>query len=142
MLTKKKYTTKDVGLKYGFRSGLEESTAADLKARGMPFTYEETRVSYVVPARKARYLPDFLLGNGIIVETKGIFNAQDRQKHILVRSQNPHLDIRFVFNNPKQKISKTSKTTYADWCIRNNFKFAKEIIPQEWLNEPPKETQA
>jgi hypothetical protein len=136
--TRKAMSAAEVGLKYGFRSGLEEEVAADLKARGVSFTYEEVKLNYVVPARKARYTPDFVLPNGIIVETKGRYMAQDRQKHLLVKAQNPELDIRFVFNNPNAKISKKSPTTYAAWCLRYGFKFAKGLIPQEWTDEPAK----
>jgi hypothetical protein len=87
----------------------------------------------VVPERKAKYTPDFVLPNGIIVETKGRFVVADRQKHLFVKAQHPELDIRFVFSNSKAKISKTSKTTYADWCTQHGFKYADKEIPNEWL---------
>ena len=45
------------------------------------------------------------------------------------------MDLRFVFNNSKAKLSKKSKTTYADWCNKNGFKFADKLIPDEWFNE-------
>lgn len=131
-------TAKEVGLKYGFRSGLEEDVAKELEALGVPFEYERHKIEYVVPSRKAKYTPDFVLGNGIIVETKGRFLAQDRQKHVLIKKQRPDLDIRFVFTNPNQRISKKSKTTYADWCLKFGFQFAKGSIPHEWLGEPTK----
>lgn len=138
--TKRGMSSAEVGLKYGFRSGLEEEVARDLTARGVSFTFEEVKVNYIVPARKAKYTPDFLLSNGIIVETKGRFMAADRQKHLLVKAQNPELDIRFVFNNPNAKISKKSPTTYASWCLKYGYQYAKGLIPEAWTNEPPKET--
>lgn len=123
-----------VGLKYGFRSGLEKRVADELKSQGISFTYEEETIHYVKPARKARYTPDFKVGE-MYIETKGRFLVPDRQKHILIKQQHPHLDIRFVFSNPNQKISKNSKTTYAQWCEKHEFLYAKESIPQAWLRE-------
>lgn len=131
----KKLTAKQVAKKYGFRSGLEERIAEQLDKAGIEYTYEKVKLNYVKPASKHVYTPDFVLANGIIVETKGRFLPADRQKHILVKRHNPTLDIRFVFSNSKARISKISKTTYADWCIKNGFKFADKTIPEEWLHE-------
>lgn len=131
-------TSKSVGLSYGFRSGLEETIGRDLEAAGVKVVYEECKISYTKPARKSTYTPDFELPNGIIVETKGRFVVADRQKHLLVQAQHPHLDIRFVFSNSKQRISKTSTTTYADWCVKNGFKFSDKKVPAEWLEEKRK----
>jgi len=121
-----------VGRKYGFRSGLEEKVAEQLEKASIRYHYETYKIEYqVVESRK--YTPDFLLPNGIIVETKGRFVASDRKKHLLVKKQHPFLDIRFVFSNSSQKISKTSKTSYADWCNKHGFIFADKLIPEEWL---------
>lgn len=125
-----------VGLKHGFRSGLEEALAAQLTAAGVSFEYEETKVAFTEPAKKRTYTPDFRLPNGIIIETKGRFLTEDRQKHLLVKAQHPHLDIRFVFSNSRAKINKRSTTTYADWCLKNGFLFADKTAPAAWLKEP------
>lgn len=124
-----------MGHLYGFRSGLEERIAQELKDRGIPFTFEETRIEYLKPAKKAKYTPDFVLPNGIIIETKGRFLTADRQKHLLIKQQYPDLDIRFVFSNSRQRISKQSKTTYADWCEKHGFAYADVSIPDTWLKE-------
>jgi len=125
-----------VGLKYGFRSGLEKRVADELNSQGISFSYEEMKIEYTRPARQSKYTPDFVLTNsGIIVETKGRFMTDDRAKHLLLKAEHPHLDIRFVFSNPKQRISKASKTTYAMWCEKHGFKYAKGSIPIEWLRE-------
>lgn len=124
-----------VGLKYGFRSGLEEKIAEQLDALGVPVRYEEETIEYTKPAKRSKYTPDFILPNGIIIETKGRFVTADRQKHLMIQEQYPDLDIRFVFSNSRNRISKTSKTTYAMWCEKNGFQFADKIIPEEWLNE-------
>jgi hypothetical protein len=128
-------TAKQVAIKYGFRSGLEERVAEQLDQLGIEYTYEKVKLKYIKPASQHVYTPDFVLANGIIVETKGRFLAPDRQKHILVKRHNPDLDIRFVFSNSNARISKTSKTTYAMWCRKYGYQFADKTIPKEWLNE-------
>ena len=135
MATKRKLSAKQVAKKYGFRSGLEERIAEQLDKAGVDYTYEEVKVKYIKPASQHVYTPDFVLANGIIVETKGRFLMADRQKHILVKRHNPTLDIRFVFSNSNARISKTSRTTYASWCEKNGFLFADKQIPEEWFNE-------
>jgi len=126
-------TSKQVGAKYGFRSGLEDKISQQLTSAGVPFEYESTKIEYIKPERKAKYCPDFVLPNGIIIETKGRYLTADRQKHILIKAQHPELDIRFVFSNSRSRISKQSKTTYADWCEKNGFKYADKSIPKDWL---------
>ena len=133
--TSRPLTRQQVGVKYGFRSGLEESVAAQLEAAGVPFEFEELVITYTRPARQSRYTPDFILGNGIIVETKGRFLTADRQKHLLVKEQHPEADIRFVFSNSRTTISKRSRTTYGMWCEKHGFKYADKAIPGQWLNE-------
>lgn len=128
-------TAKQVAIKYGFRSGLEERVAEQLDQLGVEYTYEKLKLKYTKPASSHVYTPDFVLSNGIIVETKGRFLAPDRQKHILVKRHNPDLDIRFVFSNSNARISKSSKTTYAMWCRKYGYKYADKTIPEEWLNE-------
>lgn len=127
------------GLKEGYRSGLEEKIAADLEAKGIPFEYEKLKIKYVKPAKESTYTPDFRLPNGIIVETKGRFVTADRLKHLEIQKQYPELDIRFVFSNSQQKISKTSKTTYAAWCEKHGYLYADKAIPDAWLAEVKKE---
>lgn len=99
----------------------------------MKVEYETTKIKYVVPESLHTYTPDFVLPNSIIVETKGRFVVADRKKHLLIQKQHPTLDIRFVFSNSKAKISKGSKTSYADWCDKYGFLYADKLIPEEWL---------
>ena len=120
-----------------FRSGLEARTAKSLKAKGVKFTYEKLKVPWVDPRTKT-YTPDFVLENNIIIETKGRFLASDRMKHLFVKDQHPELDIRFVFTNPQARLSKKSKTTYASWCDKHGFQYAREHIPDAWLKEKKK----
>lgn len=118
------------------RSGLEDRTMKDLADRGVPYRYEKVKVAYTKPESGHKYTPDFELENGIIIETKGLFTAPDRQKHLLVKQQHPELDIRFVFSRSASKITKGSKTSYADWCVKNGYQFSDKTIPQSWVDEP------
>lgn len=131
------------GLVAGYRSGLEEKISAGLTAAGVTFEYESERIRYEQPARMRSYTPDFIVttksGKTIYLEGKGRFVTQDRSKHLMVRNSNPDLDIRFIFSNPQQRISKQSKTTYALWCEKNGFLYCKfdptEVVPRSWLME-------
>ena len=126
---------RNVGLALGFRSGLESTVAAQIKAAVGSVAYEQEIIKYVKPERTSKYHPDFKLPNGIYIETKGRFVTADRQKHLLIQEQHPTLDIRFVFSNPNSRISKTSATTYAMWCEKHGFMYAKLLIPAPWFKE-------
>ncbi len=125
------------GIAAGYRSGLEESTALDLKDRGIEFTYEETKIKWT-DMKIRSYTPDFVLENGIIIETKGRFVSTDRRKHKEIQKQFPEHDIRFVFNNSRAKLYKGAKSTYGDWCNKNGFLYSDKIIPEEWTEEEKK----
>lgn len=110
----------------------------ELNNAGADYSYEKHRVDYTSAPVLHHYTPDFVLGNGIIVETKGLFSVADRQKHLLIQKQHPDLDIRFVFSNSRTKIRKGSKTSYGDWCEKHGFVYADKYIPLDWLSEPKK----
>ena len=122
------------GLKYGYRSGLEDRISEQLKSLNVLFKYEEFKIQYEVNEIRT-YTPDFELPNGIIIESKGRFVAADRKKHLTVKRQYPKLDIRFVFSNSKAKINKGSKTSYAEWCQRHGYLYADKLIPEQWIKE-------
>ena len=114
-----------------YRSGLEKKVAELLGNLSIPFEYESTKVPYVL---QCNYTPDFLLPNGIYLETKGQFTPEARRKMLAVKEAHPDLDIRMVFQAPFNKIAKRSKTTYAAWCERHGIKWAAyHSIPSEWL---------
>mgnify|MGYP003654418138 FL=1 len=127
-------TTRQRAIKAGYRSGLEETISTQLKVLKVPVKYETEKIKYEVNEVRT-YTPDFILPNGIIIESKGRFVAADRKKHILVKKQHKDLDIRFVFSNSRAKISKGSKTTYGDWCSKHGFLYADKLIPIEWIKE-------
>lgn len=133
MAKKAQRSTVGAAHRLGFRSGIEVKVAKQLEEAGIKVEYETTKIRYVQPETKHTYTPDFVLPNGIIIETKGRFVAADRKKHLLIKQQHPDLDIRFVFQRSQNTINKGSKTTYADWATKNGFLYADKEIPDEWL---------
>tara|TARA_R100000234_G_scaffold104357_1_gene74136 strand:- start:1044 stop:1499 length:456 start_codon:yes stop_codon:yes gene_type:complete len=120
--------------KYGYRSGLEHKVALNLKEQKIVYLYEAIKIEWEDLAYRT-YTPDFVLPNGLIIETKGMFTAADRRKHIAIKKQHPKLDIRFVFENSRRKLRKGAKSSYAEWCIRYGFLYYDRIIPEDWLKE-------
>jgi hypothetical protein len=138
-MAKKKFSIRALARKHGYRSGLEDKISEQLKFTGKTWSYESEKLKYTIPERVATYTPDFILikkdGSKMYIETKGRFTAIDRKKHLLVKSSNPELDIRLLFQTPNNKITKNSKTTYADWANKNGYLWAAKEIPVEWLEE-------
>ena len=133
------HSARRVALKNGYRSGLEHSIALYLLTYKTTFDYESIKIEWEDLTYRT-YTPDFILKNGIIIETKGRFLATDRRKHIAIKQQHPKLDIRFVFSNSKTKIGKKSKTTYAKWCELKGFKYhcvysTGKLLPDDWVKE-------
>ena len=120
-----------------YRSGLESDIAEYLKDKQNQVRYERLKIEWE-DLRYRTYTPDFILDNGIIIETKGIFDTEDRRKHLAIREQHPELDIRFVFSNSKAKLYKGAKSRYYEWCDKHEFKWEHRIIPEAWLKEKGK----
>ena len=114
-----------------FRSGLEEKVADLLVELGVSYEYESTKIPYVI---QHNYTPDFLLPNGVYLECKGYWDADDRRKIKAVKTLNPDMDLRMVFQAPFNTISKKSKTTYAKYCEKLGIPWTSYAnIPLEWL---------
>lgn len=132
-----------------YRSGLEDRTVELLNLSGVKYEYEPKwgKLEYTKPAKLCTYTPDFYVttksGKQIVIETKGIWDADDRAKHLIIRQAYPDLDLRFVFSNSRAKIRKGSRTTYGDVCnglARAPFKgviwkYADKRVPDSWLEE-------
>lgn len=122
-----------------WRSGLEEIIAEQLaKDKRIIWDYETMVFMYVVPESLHKYTPDFILTNKtqqMFIETKGFMDLQERKKFKHLKEQFPKLDLRFVFSNWNNKITKTSKTTYKIWAEKLGFPCANKIIPKQWLEE-------
>ena len=114
-----------------FRSQLEEKVADLLVELGVDYDYESEKLKYII---EHTYCPDFILTNGVYLECKGYWDSKDRRKVKQVIKDNPDVDLRMVFQSPYNKISKRSKTTYAQWCDRNKIKWCSyQKIPLDWL---------
>lgn len=80
--------------------------------------YETKSLPYTIVHR---YTPDWTVNDGTFIETKGLWTGADRTKIKTVLKQHPSVKILMAFQNPKRKLSKTSSTTYADWCDRHGI---------------------
>ncbi len=116
-----------------FKSGFERTVDANLKSRGVEYTYETLELPYVL---NGTYHPDFILANGIIIEVKGKLDQQSKRKMIAIRKQYPELDIRFLLMEANKKVPGT-KQTHEKWCDRNGYLWAIGTVPEEWISERP-----
>lgn len=124
-----------------YRSRLEQRIAKQLTDEGVDFEYETRKISFEVPARKARYTPDFLPKKcPIILEAKGYFRTTaDRQRLIQVKESNPGIDLRLVFQDAAKPIYKGSPTSYGKWATDHGFPWAdKGTVPAAWIAEMKK----
>ena len=127
-------------LKHGYKSGLELTVSEQIKNTEYDLKYETETLNYIVPERKAKYTPDFVFtkknGEFMFIETKGRWTTADRTKMKHVLASNPGIDIRMVFQNPNQKLAKSSPTTYEAFAKKLGISHvAKKDIPAEWLTE-------
>lgn len=107
-------------------------TAID-QGHKLDFEPDEPRVHYVIPSR---YIPDFLLPNGVLIESKGWLRPRDRAKMVRVKRDNPSLDIRFVFQRADKRIAKSPNSlTYWQWSEKHGFPWSEGTIPEEWWYE-------
>ena len=132
--------TRQAAYKHGYKSGLELSVSEQITEAAYPLNYETETLNYTVPETKHKYTPDFVFtkrnGEIMYVETKGRWTVADRKKMKHVLTSNPEIDIRMVFQNPNQRISKNSKTTYEAYANKLGITHvAKKQIPDVWLSE-------
>lgn len=137
-----------------YASKFEGRIGAYLEERGVPFKYESYSYEYDEPLRKNRascmecgstnlvrtgwYTPDFFLGSGFIIETKGRFTAADRRKMVAVKEQHPDAKIVLLFMRDN-KIHRRSQTKYSDWCEKHGYDYAIGTPKEEWLHVETKE---
>ena len=121
-------------IKHGYRSGLEHKLSIYLDELKYKYLYEKVKIEWEDLSYRT-YTHDFILNNGIIIETKGRFLAIDRRKHLAIKRQHPNLDIRFVFTNSRSKLRKGAKSSYGQWCDKYGFRYYDRIIPEDWLKE-------
>lgn len=118
-----------------FRSKYEKRVWQNAdKRRAIDYEPQDAALHYNTPAR---YIPDFRLGNGILVECKGYLGPRDRRKMLLVKKQNPKADIRFLFQRANNRLTKSPNSMmYWQWAEKHGFPWAEgEKIPKEWFDE-------
>ena len=119
----------------GYRSGLEQDISKQLRRASVRYEYERIKFPYIIPASNHTYTPDFVLENGIIIETKGRWVLEDRRNIKLIKEQYPNLDLRMIFTYSRCKIRKGAKTTYGDVCRKLGIPYADKSIPTFWIYE-------
>lgn len=114
----------------GFRSGFERTIDYQLKASGLEYQYEPTKIPYRL---EYNYIPDFYIpSKDIYIEVKGYLRREDQAKLRAVKAQHPELDIRLVFIEADKKVP-YSKSTHGQWADRQGFPYADKEIPAEWF---------
>ena len=99
-----------------YRSGFECKFASSLEANGLTAEYETDRIKYTQPSCERTYTPDWKIKPGVYIETKGRFTGADRKKMLWLRESNPDITVYMLFMRSDVTLSKSSKTTYGDWC--------------------------
>ena len=133
-----------------YRSKFESGLAGRLEKERISFGYEtETfpiQMTVVGAAcgqcgerkrvfKASRYTPDFFFPNWII-EAKGKFTGRDRKRVMCVlaelarRGDKRRFGMLFMRDN---KLSKTSKVRYSDWCRTHAIPYAIGYFNKEWL---------
>ena len=121
------------------RSQFEVVFEKQLKVLGLEYVYEKEPTYFTPPSKVRRKTFDWHItlrsGKQIIIETKGWWQTKDRIAELEAIKQNPHLDIRYVFQRANAKIRKGSKTSYADVCRKHGVLFSEGVIDPRWLDE-------
>jgi Phage endonuclease I len=115
-----------------FKSGLERKVWEQLPKSA---TYETDKIKYIV---EHTYNPDFTIAPNVYIEAKGRFLSSDRAKHLYIKEQHPEVKVHFLFGNADNTLTKSSKTTYRDWCKKYGYEcadFYKDGIPKEWFKK-------
>ena len=105
-----------------YKSALE-SKVASLLGRG--WEYEGVSVDYI---QRRKYVVDFSpknKKNKIYVEVKAFFRPGDISKYKAVKEalDGTEYSLVFVLAAPNKKVRKGAKSTMADWCEKNGFKW-------------------
>ena len=129
-----------------FRSNFELNISKQLIEAGAQWKYEITRYDYFLPINgevicencgktkaitRKRYLPDFFLSNGVVIEGKGRLTVPDRKKLEAVRRYNPSLDLRILFYYDRKLNNKGDR--YSTWAEKFGIPWAVGKVPEEWL---------
>lgn len=95
--------------------------------------YEKDKIKYNV---EHTYNPDWKIRENVYIETKGLWKAADRAKHLHIRAQHPEVTVYLVFQNPNNRLSRASRTTYGEWATKHGIEWSTlELgVPDHWLD--------
>lgn len=116
-----------------FRCKLEEQVNQSLTDQGLAISYEKERFPYHL---KKFYTPDFLVKGEMFdfwIEVKGYWPSDSRTKFLAVIREHPTLKIFVALQSPTQKLSRSSSTSYSQWCEKFGICWCPTPIPQEFL---------
>lgn len=103
-----------------YKSGLERKVHNLLGVDD--WVYEPDTFPFLQPEKKRKYTPDFKKGD-TYVEVKGKLDLQTRQKMQWFKEQYPDVHLVIIFGKASNRLSKKSKTTYADWATKVGYEF-------------------
>lgn len=117
-----------------YKSRLELWFATLCFKKGLKFDYEPERFRYT---KIGHYVPDWRIGPGVFIETKGYLAPSNRSNLISFREQHPGVRILLLFGNSKNRLNSKSQTTYGEWATKNGFEWAdmKDGIPSHWWDK-------
>ena len=84
-----------------------------------------------------RHVPDFLLPNGLLIETKGVMDVTYPQKVELLAVCHPSVMKRYrvCFGNADLITPKRGTLTYAQWAHKQGITWCEGDIPESWFME-------
>ena len=134
----KRYSYGNPALKSKLEKRMYDELTEILGKKHIKTAYEKIKLEYIIPESTHVYTPDFEIRKNVFIETKGIFDRDDRKKMLLVKEQHPDVTIYMFFSNSNAKIYKGSKTSYAMWCDKYGFEYSdvKKGLPDDWFKEP------
>lgn len=145
---KSKALAREIAAGFGFRSLAELGFQVRMDQQGIPrsvLAYEPAHFKWQPKVKS--YTPDWRVtradGSFFFVEFKGKLDQITRSILLGVQNDHPGLDLRLVFEKPKNKISAGSKTRYYQWAEKHGFPWSSlQIgIPDEWMQPTGKDSE-
>lgn len=116
----------------GYKSGLEHQLHLG-PMKNAEYEPVWSKVEYTI---KKTYNPDFAFKSqeNVVYEAKGRFRTfEEAKKYVYVKESNPHLTIRFIITDSKQRAYPQTKMSLGDWLTKHGFAWAlASQIPEDW----------
>jgi hypothetical protein len=112
---------------------LEEKFRKVCSDENLTYGYETTTLRFTPIPKIKRYTPDWEIAENVFIETKGRWTADDRSRLLAVIEQHPEVKIYIIFQKPHNLLSKTSGTTYGDWCNKKKIEWCDFNDTEVWL---------